>query len=73
MLYHVVHFKYAASTSPEQRADVVARFLALKTECLNNEGSPYIFSLTGGKNISTEGYDRGYLVCAPPPSSAGQS
>ena len=56
---HLVMFKYR---SDEEGIEVARRFQALATECLNKDGKPYIVSLTGGVNNSTEGFDKGLEV-----------
>ncbi|KAK3332939.1 stress responsive A/B barrel domain-containing protein [Cercophora scortea] len=45
---HIVAFTFDVSTNQTTVDDVVARMLALKTNCLNTAGQPYIQMLIGG-------------------------
>jgi hypothetical protein len=54
-ILHIVMFKYR---SEEEGIEVAKRFQALATDCLSKDGKPYLASLVGGVNNSTEGFDR---------------
>ncbi len=51
-------FRYGSSISPEQKQEVVRRFLALKTLAKRN-GRNYIISIDTGSEINGEGADQG--------------
>ena len=55
---HVVLFRYTESTTPEQKAEIARRFVALKGLALRN-GKPYIVSIETGAQTSGEGVDQG--------------
>jgi hypothetical protein len=55
---HIVLFKYKDSVTPQQRQEVIHRFLALKTLC-RRDGKPYIESIVTGRQNSAEGAARG--------------
>ncbi|WVQ86154.1 hypothetical protein IAT38_008322 [Cryptococcus sp. DSM 104549] len=60
-ILHIVAFK---TGSPAGLSALTTAFLALQSECLNpTTGQPYIQEVRGGKQISTEGRDRGMQVC----------
>ncbi|RFU76678.1 stress responsive alpha-beta barrel domain-containing [Trichoderma arundinaceum] len=57
---HIVQFAFKADASAEDLQKIAAGFLALKDQCLHaTTQKPYIQSLTGGKNNSTEGFNNG--------------
>jgi hypothetical protein len=57
---HVVAFRYRPTVTPEQKADVLNRFLALKDDC-TRDGRPYLLSVVGGGcTQSLEGLTGGY-------------
>ncbi len=56
-VYHIVHFKFKAGTTPEQIQKVETEFAALKGKVAEVE------SLTWGTDISTEGLSDGYTHC----------
>ncbi|WWC72661.1 uncharacterized protein I206_106625 [Kwoniella pini CBS 10737] len=61
VVYHIVAFKTksAAGLEPLRQG-----FLALPEKCLHPKtGKPYIQIARGGKQISSEGKDRGMQVC----------
>lgn len=58
LVRHIVLFRYAPSVTPEQKAEVKKRFLALKTQSLRN-GRPLIASIETGGELSGEGADQG--------------
>lgn len=55
---HVVLFRYKPDTTPEAKAEIKKRFLALKQLC-QRDGKPYIVSLETGAQSSGEGVDQG--------------
>lgn len=61
---HIVLFRYLASTTEEQRADVSRRFHALADS--ERDGARYIRSIRGGPQRSPEeaghGFDAGFVV-----------
>lgn len=63
-LVHIVLFRFAASTTAEQRADVQRRFQALAEA--ERDGRRYIRSIRSGPQISPEGaghgFDAGFVV-----------
>ena len=65
LVRHIVLFKYNAAVSADQKAEVIRRFLALKTLAKHN-GSTYIVSIETGPDISGEGLDQcfeqGFIV-----------
>lgn len=58
VLRHVVLFRYKSDTSPEAKAQIKQRFLALKQLC-KRDGKPYIVSIETGAQSSGEGVDQG--------------
>ena len=62
---HEVLFRHDRSVSPEQKQEVIRRFLALKTLSRRN-GTPFIVSIDTGSDISGEGLDQcfeqGFIV-----------
>ena len=62
---HVVLFRYTDQTTPEQKAEIARRFVALKQLALRN-GKPYIVSIETGSQSSGEGVDQnleqGFIV-----------
>ena len=58
---HFVTFKLKpeVASSEEKRHKIHVDILDLKTTCLK-EGAPYILELTGGKQCSPEGLDKGF-------------
>ncbi|OWZ30159.1 hypothetical protein LQV05_002847 [Cryptococcus neoformans] len=59
-IIHVVAFKTA---TPSTIGPLTTSIKALKDNCINpRTGKPYILDLRGGKQISTEGLDRGMKV-----------
>lgn len=69
MITHIVHFAYKPEVDLSTRHLLASRFLLLLESC-KRDGKPYILSLTGGKQNSTEGVDKGLEVCAFPHLSA---
>src|SRR5437660_12716 len=65
LVRHIVLFKYNPTLTPEQKQEVINRFLALKTLGKRN-GSTYILSIETGSDISGEGLDQcleqGFIV-----------
>ena len=65
LVRHIVLFRYDRSVSPEQKQEVIRRFLALKTLSKRN-GAPFILSIETGSDISGEGLDQcfeqGFIV-----------
>jgi predicted GTPase len=57
---HIVIFKYAPSATDAEVHLAASRFLALQDEC-EFEGKRYL-AVTGGRNNSTEGLDKGFQV-----------
>ena len=61
---HIVLFRYAESTSAEQRAEVSRRFHALADT--ERDGARYIVSIDSGEQVSGEvepsGYDEAFVV-----------
>jgi hypothetical protein len=55
---HVVLFRYKPDTSPETKAQIKKRFLALKQLC-KRDGKPYVVSIETGAQSSGEGVDQG--------------
>ncbi|WWC92386.1 uncharacterized protein L201_007343 [Kwoniella dendrophila CBS 6074] len=61
VVYHIVAFKTRSATGLQALREA---FLALPQECLHpTTNKPYIQIARGGKQISTEGKDRGMQVC----------
>ena len=65
-IYHIVGLKFLPTVSPQQKAEVMIRFLALQQEC-KREGQNYIVSLTGGDTSAsieglTAGFEQAYIV-----------
>lgn len=56
-LFHVVHFKFKASATPEQIQKVEKEFAALKTKI------EVVQTLDAGTNISPEGLADGFTHC----------
>ena len=65
MIRHIVLFRYNEAVSPEQKEEVIRRFLALRTLSKRN-GNTYIVSIETGSEISGEGLDQcleqGFIV-----------
>ena len=65
MIRHIVLFRYNEAVSPEQKEEVIRRFLALRTLAKRN-GNTYILSIESGSEISGEGLDQcleqGFIV-----------
>lgn len=61
-IQHIVAFKYKETTTAETRAQISNGFLALKTDCLTQSGSPYIQKMVSGKQDSVEGMSKGLDV-----------
>lgn len=59
VIRHIVLFALRGDVTPEQRAGVTRRFLALQTEC-RRHGEPYILSIETGAQSSGEGVDDGF-------------
>ncbi|KAJ6505335.1 stress responsive A/B barrel domain-containing protein [Mycena sanguinolenta] len=59
-LVHIIMFRFKADASPEAVQEACARVLSLKNNCVDPEThQPYIKSLTGGKDVSIEGFQGG--------------
>lgn len=58
LVRHVVLFRYAPTVTPEQKAEVKKRFLALRSLSVRN-GRPYVVSIETGAANSGEGADQG--------------
>ncbi|KAF8178543.1 hypothetical protein K438DRAFT_1843912 [Mycena galopus ATCC 62051] len=59
-LIHIVMFQFKADASMEAIQETCVRMLNLKEGCIHPESRlPYIKSLTGGKDNSTEGLQNG--------------
>ncbi|KAK4221162.1 dabb-domain-containing protein [Podospora fimiseda] len=57
---HTVLFQFKADATPEEAKAACDRFLALKDSCVHPaSNTPYIKSLKGGKDNSTEGLQNG--------------
>ncbi|PWN19925.1 hypothetical protein BCV69DRAFT_271103 [Microstroma glucosiphilum] len=58
---HVVAFTYRSDVTDSDKAELVKSLRALETECVNEQGKPYIrdFKL-GEANISPEGAGKGF-------------
>ena len=54
---HVVHFKFKADATPEQIKNITDEFAALKTKISE------VQSIEWGKNVSPEGFDKGFTYC----------
>ena len=59
LVRHIVLFRYGASVTRAQKAEVRRRFLALKKLCVRS-GKPYIQSIEAGSQISGEGAGGGF-------------
>ena len=57
MLRHIVLIKFNDATTPDQRAELEAAFVALSSKI------PQVRSLEWGPNTSPEGLDRGFTHC----------
>lgn len=71
---HIVSFKFSPNSSDSERETLYSSFTALKQKCVRKreDGSeqPYILSfIAGTKNISPEGFDKGFDVS---PDSLGR-
>ncbi|KAF8178518.1 hypothetical protein K438DRAFT_1726079 [Mycena galopus ATCC 62051] len=61
-LIHIVMFQFKADASPEAVQEACVRMLSLKEGCIHPESRlPYVKSLTGEKDNSTEGLQNGIL------------
>ncbi|KAK7057508.1 stress responsive A/B barrel domain-containing protein [Favolaschia claudopus] len=59
-LIHIVMFKFKPGTSATAAEDACQALLALKDSCVHPESKkPYIKSVTGGKDNSPEGLQKG--------------
>ena len=63
---HIVTFRYRPTVTPEQKTDVLNRFLALKNDC-KRDGRPYILSIVGGDCTQsleglTGGFEQAFIV-----------
>ena len=63
---HIVAFRYRPTVTPEQKTDVLNRFLALKDDC-KRDGRPYVLSIVGGdctQSIEglTGGFEQAFIV-----------
>jgi hypothetical protein len=65
LIRHIVLFRYDRAVSSEQKAEVIRRFLALRT-LAKRYGRKYILSIETGPEISGEGLDQcfeqGFIV-----------
>lgn len=68
MITHIVHFAYKPEIASNERQLLASRFLLLLESC-QRDGQPYILSLTGGKQNSKEGVDKGLEVRQVPSPS----
>ena len=63
---HIVLFKYKDSVTPEQKKEVIQRFLHLKQSRRTGEKRPYIDSITTGPQSSGEkaslGFEQAFIV-----------
>lgn len=59
LVRHVVLFRYRDGTSPQQRAEVLRRFLAL-ADSVRDDGERYVVSIEAGEQTSGEGSGRGF-------------
>lgn len=72
-IYHIVHFGYSGTATPEQKHKVSTAFMDLAKACLlpsgmsGKEGDTYIQSIVGGSNNSPEGMSYGLEVCLERP------
>ncbi|MBB1585000.1 Dabb family protein [Serratia sp. OS31] len=57
---HIVLFKYAAIVTPEQKEEVIRRFMALRYSMRPGGTAPYIQSIIQGPQSSGEGAGQGY-------------
>ncbi|KAF7375872.1 Stress responsive A/B barrel domain-containing protein [Mycena sanguinolenta] len=58
-LIHIVLFQFKADASPETTQKACADMLGLKERCIHPDSQrPYIKSLTGGKDNSSEGLQK---------------
>jgi DNA-binding ferritin-like protein (Dps family) len=63
---HIVAFRYKPTVTPEQKQEVMNRFLALKEEC-KKDGKSYIISLIGGdctksQEKLTSGFEHSFIA-----------
>lgn len=56
---HIVHFRYTASATEDDRRSAAERFQALFKKSVGTDGSPLMLSFDGGSNNSPEGFDKG--------------
>ncbi|KAF2127439.1 hypothetical protein P153DRAFT_368731 [Dothidotthia symphoricarpi CBS 119687] len=57
---HIVLFQFKDGTSPIAIKEIASKFIALKRSCIHpSTQRPYIFSLSGGKDISIEKLQNG--------------
>jgi len=63
---HIVFFKYKDSVTPEQKKEVIQRFLHLQQSRRPGEKCPYIISITTGSQSSGEkaslGFEQAFIV-----------
>lgn len=63
---HIVIFKYKDSVTPEQKKEVIRRFLHLQQSKRPGEKRPYIISITTGSQSSGEkaslGFEQAFIV-----------
>ncbi len=57
LIKHIVLFRYAPTVTPQQKLEVVQRFLSLQRRCKRN-GKPYLVSIQTGSQNSGEGVDQ---------------
>ncbi|WP_454691920.1 Dabb family protein [Achromobacter aloeverae] len=60
LLLHIVLFKYKPEVPARQKREAQRRFLALRESPRGDSGSPYILSITSGRQNSLEGASQGY-------------
>lgn len=63
---HIVVFKYKPTVTPQQKNEVMSRFLALKEES-KKDGQSYIVSLIGGDCTGslerlTQGFEHAFII-----------
>lgn len=60
---HVVAFTYRPGVTDAEKGELVKSLKALKTECVDEQGKPYILDFKlGESNISPEGVGKGFEV-----------
>jgi hypothetical protein len=71
---HVVAFTYLPEVTDSEKSELVKSLKALKTECVNEQGKPYILDFKLGEdNISPEGVGKGFEVSKGADRTTGDS